>query len=264
MANLPNITHTEVAMVAAAVLLLFIAPAFLSWGDARRRRRAEQAAIAAESLRLAATLETTVPAPDTLPVEVAPPEEQAPVEVDAPSPPDLVTAVPTSVEPESVPQPAPVLETVPTSSAAFPTRAELQPLSGAARHRFRLDELHRAQLPDWPPAAIRDDSERSRLRQEAERSAEPYQARMNDAVIASPYPARSQCLGAADADASELRLSFLLFPVLWPVSQNQAVAQAVFRIDRSTGEIRGWVDALRPPELSDENRREILEAGGEV
>ena len=261
MANFPNISQTEMAVIGAAVLFLFVGPALLSWGDERRRRRAQRAASFAQSQHVLLAAEWQVPVPDTVSGEAALPTALRPFETDTPPGFDVPAAPPAVAEPPSPADSMPVNR--PHSAPPLPA-VELNPLTGAARHRFQLDHLHRAQLPDWPPAAIRMDPERSRLRQEAEHDAAPYEARVNAATIGAPYPARSYCVGAADADASELRLSFLLFPVVWPVSQNQAVAQAVFRIDRMTGEIRGWVDALRPQELSDENRREIREAGGEA
>jgi hypothetical protein len=265
MANFPNITQTEMAVLTAAVLLLFVAPAVLSWADERRRRRLQRAAIAAEALRVASPVESAGSLPDAPAVAPAPPETLQHGDTAFVPAADAVAAVLTGESGSMPAPPAPVVDAAAvagTAPAALPP--ELQPLSGTPRHRFRLDDLHNAQLSDWPPAAIRNDPERSSRRQEAEQGAEPYQTLIREALLLSPYPARSYCLGTADADASELRLSFLLFPVVWPMSQNQAVAQAVFRIDRLAGELRGWVDALRPQELSEENRREIHEAGGEV
>ena len=271
MTNFPNITQTEIAVIAAAVLFLFVGPVLLSWDDERRRRRAQRAAILAQPQRVPPATGLDMPVPNTVSGEAILPEAPRPFETDIPPGLDASSEGPAVAEPPSPPDSMPVnpphgapqADSIPPSSAP-PPPVELQPLSGTVRHRFQLDQLHRAQLPDWPPAVIRADAERSRLRQEAEHAAGPYEARVNEATIAAPYPARSYCLGTADADASELRLSFLLFPVVWPVSQNQAVAQAIFRIDRITGDVRGWVDALRSQELSDENRREIREAGGEV
>jgi len=263
MANLPNITQTELAVLAAAVLLLFVAPAVLSWADERRQRRTQRAMIAAEAVRVASTVESTAPLPDAPAIEPAPAEALQHAHAAFAPPPEAVAALPT-MEPGSSPAPAVATDAAAASTAPPAMAPELHPLSGTPQHRFRLDDLHRAQLSDWPPAAIRNDPERSSRRQEAEQGAELYRTRICEALILSPYPARSYCLGTAEADASELRLSFLLFPVVWPMSQNQAVAQAVFRVDRITGELRGWVDALRPQELSEENRREIHEAGGAV
>jgi hypothetical protein len=260
-ANMANITQMELAVLTGAVLLLFVAPALLSWADERRRRRAQRAAISAELAQTLAapSVESVVPALDEPSVDT----NSAPTA-------DLVADSATGFAPVSgldrAPMP-PAASEPESAPASVPTPApstELLPLSGSVRHRFRLDDLHRAQLTDWPPATIRNDAERSRLRLEAEQAATAYAASLTAVIIASPYPARAQCLGAADADAAEVRLSFLLFPVVWPISQNQAVAQAVFRIDRATGDIRGWVDALRPQELSEENRHEIREAGGEA
>jgi hypothetical protein len=272
MANFPNITQAEMATIGAAVLFLFVGPALLSWGDERRRRRAQRAAILVQSQGVPLAAGWEMPVPDTVSGEAKLPGALQPFETEIQPGFDVSAMGPAVAEPPSPPDgvlvnpPPTALQTdrIPTDSAPTPPAVELQPLSGTAHHHFQLDHLHRAQLPDWPPAVIRTDPERIRLRQEAEQDAALYEARVNAASIGAPYPARSYCLGAADADASELRLSFLLFPVVWPVSQNQAVAQAVFRIDRITGEIRGWVDALRSQELSDENRREIREAGGEA
>lgn len=263
MGNLPNITQAELAVLAAAVLLLFIAPGLLLWTDERRRRRVQLATLAAEAAAAVSVpvAEAILPMPE---VAIADADS-----ADAPQIAPIIASLMDTPAADDTPSlPAAAIEThdapEPVASHADEPPIELLPLSGPVRHRIRFDELHRVQLPDWPPEAIRNDPERSRLRLEAEQAAAQFQARLSAALLASPYPARSQCLGAADADAAELRLSFLLFPVLWPVSQNQAVAQAVVRIDRGTGEIRGWVDALRPQELADENRREIREAGGEI
>jgi hypothetical protein len=253
----------EVAVLAAAVLLLFVAPAVLSWADERRRRRTQHAAVAVEALRVASTVESTGPLPDAPAIEPAPAEAlQHDEAAFAPST-DAVAALP-AMEPSDMPASAVAVDAAAVSTAPPAMPPELYPLSGTPRHRFRLDDLHLVQLSDWPPAVVRNDPERSSRRQEVEQGAEPYRTRIREALILSPYPARSYCLGTADTEASELCLSFLLFPVVWPMSQNQAVAQAVFRVDPVTGDLRGWVDALRPQELSEENRREIHEAGDEV
>ncbi len=269
-ANMANVTRPEIAVVAGAILLLFVAPALLGWVDDRRRRRAQRAASAVDLAQAAPGAESAMVAVDESFREGLSPEEAPPLDANLAPPPEpapsgLSSAAPV-IAPQHSPEPpvASESESVPVSVPTAAASTELLPLSGVARHRFRLDDLHRAQLSDWPPAAIRNDAELSRLRQEAEQATTAYAASLNAVIIASPYPARSQCLGAAAADAAELRLSFFLFPGVWPVSQNQAVAQAVLRIDRLTGTIHGWVDALRPQELSEEHRREIREAGGEA
>ncbi len=272
MQNLPNITPNEIAVVAAAVLVLFVAPGLIGWSDARRRRRADRAAAALQAAALAPATDSgplveAVPEAETLPDAAAGTATSMPLSSET-----LVSMLPTdgaaaATTADLPPDAAAPVETAPapvwTSPAESGARVELQPLSGLAKHCFRLDDLHRVELTDWPPPAVRNDPERSRSWREAEQIAEQYRATIRVATIASPYPARSHCLGAAGADPSQVQLSYLLFPVLWPVSQNQAVAQAIFRIDRVTGAVLGWVDALRPQELSEENRREIHEAGGD-
>jgi hypothetical protein len=138
----------------------------------------------------------------------------------------------------------------------------IQPLEGQASHEFRLAALHRAHLPDWPPPAIRNDPERYRVWEAAQRVVEAHWTAIGSAMIFSPYPARSMCLGAAQADGSRYRIGFLLFPVFWPISDSQAFAQAVFEVDEGSGELRGWVDALGEGELTEEHRRGLQESGG--
>lgn len=287
MGNLPNITQTEIATIAAAVLLLFIAPAVLAWSDERQRRRAQRERAIREDGEVRAPTteppsywsnlpegEAQVPLPEDLalggepeviaetPMTAMPPPPPSDAAAVAAWEPDIPVAAP--AEPAVSAPDAPAAATPQTHDATVPPALELRPLDGSLRHQFRLADLHKAQLPDWPPAVIRNDPERLALWGEVEAAVKPYEGALTTAPIFSPYPARSSCVGAAEVAGSCLRVRYLLFPVLWPVSQNQAVAQAVFEIDRTTGEIRGWVDALRLQELTAENQREILEGGGQL
>jgi hypothetical protein len=262
--NLPTITSWEAYVVTTAVVLLFFAPGVVSWIEERSRRRRLRV-VATEVLRVSET-SAQIAGNDSLAMGAeATPWASVQGEAVAPEAAGAYVAAAPDAETDLVPPQA--------VGAVDPERSgvlgggdviEIQPLSGDRRYRFRLDDLHPAQLPDWPPAAIRDDPRRLQAWHEAEAAAQPYRSVIYTASIWSPYPVRSQCLSAASTDPVQIQLRYLLFPVPWPVSQNQAVAQAVFLIDRGSGTVRGWLDALRAQELSEENRREILEAGGEI
>jgi len=265
--NLPTITSWEAYVVTTAVVLLFLAPGLVSWIEERSHRR--RLRVVATEVRQVSDTSGQITGNDSraMGVEAPPwasvegkavvPEAVGAYAAAAPVAPDAETDV---VPPQALGAVDPERSGVVGGGEVI----EIQPLSGDRRHRFRLDDLHPAQLPDWPPAAIRDDPRRLQAWHDAEAAAQPYRSVIHAASIWSPYPVRSQCLSAASTDPVQIQLRYLLFPVPWPVSQNQAVAQAVFLIDRDSGTVRGWLDALRVQELSEENRREILEAGGEI
>lgn len=264
---MPHITSSEIAVVSAAFLFFYVVPTVLAWSDHFRERRLRRQA------PLELQPESTAGHDTSLPPESVPTSDLTATIPTVPNGDDATTdegagaeqtaggeaAVEAGAQPETA-----AGASVPAEARTAALVPELQPLVGPARHCFRLRDLHRAQLPDWPPDVIRHDAERSRLWDEAERVAEEQRAAIESVAIHSPYPARTVCLGAADIAGSTVRLRYLLFPSLWPVSQNQAVAQAIFEFDRTCAGIRGWVDALAPSELSEENRHEIRESGGEA
>jgi hypothetical protein len=277
---MPHIAPTEVAVVAAAVVLFYFVPVAVAWRDeARRRKLLRQEAAACASARLSEIGRDTTVAPlaEALPPEpgAAAADSELPGKLDSSAnvlgaAPVAETALPGEepvtvqvLQTAQVDRAADLAPTIPEPSVAC-AALEVQPRATPGRHRFRLQDLHRTQLPDWPPAVVRHDAERNRMWQEAERIAEEYRDRIDAATISSPYPARATCLGAAEVDGPVVRLRYLLFPSVWPVSENQAVAQAVFEVDRARAEIHGWVDALRASELSEDNRREIQQSGGET
>jgi len=236
---MPHIVIQEIVVVAAAVVLFYLAPAALACKDEFRRRRLLREETLA-CARLGASEAPSAQAPEPEP-DAAGFASELQGKADAPA-----------------------SATTPSEVSAADAVLEIQPLAAVGRYRFRLQDLRRTQLPDWPPAVVRHDAERQRMWQEAERIADQYRGKINEATILSPYPARAFCLGAAEVDGPVVRLRYLLFPSVWPVSENQAVAEAVFEIDRGRAEVRGWVDALHTSELSEENRREIQHGDDEM
>jgi hypothetical protein len=280
MQNLPTITPAEIAVVAAAVLLFYVLPVLFSWNDARRRWRLQRqvqmnhdAALAAAAAHPAdaeprpiwpESIPTSIPESATGMEEMATAAEHSPADnhpvfaaAERSAPPELsAPTAPAAAEPPS-------LAPVPLDSQ-WRIPSEILPLEGMPRHHFRLADLHQAHLPNWPPALTASEPERQQAWRDAEGIGQAHHQTVASVPIASPYPARSVCLGSAESNGSNVRLRYLLFPALWPFSQNQAVAQAVFELDRDRREIRGWVDALRPAELTEDHRREIRESGGEA
>jgi len=272
MQNLPNILPAEVTIVCAAFVLLCIAPAVLAWSDRRRRRRLERQAAAAAMGVVPMSVVETVSAlsgpGDTgaasevaatpneplaahfdsfRPLEFPPVEHQTPVPVEArldEAPPEIASPNPELQRIMSELPPVAEASVAPTDVAggmAMASSHTPEPIS----HRLQLQDLRRVRLRDWPPAAVRNDPERLRIWHEAEALFHEQQAAINAVVLTSPVRAESCCLGAAEAEGARYRLCFFLFPVLWPVSDAQAAAQAVFEIDRDGGDIRSWVEQLR-------------------
>lgn len=268
MQNLPNIEPMEVAVVSLAAVVLCFAPTVLGWADGLRRRRAE---------RLASGTLPLTPYPEPAHAEAPEAEVQAGAEVSmaesgyAPVDEFGEPGVPTGGEvSEAAARPVlsetlaaaplpPAAETqeprhesgggepsAPALDAGLPMFEERPADPAAATHLFRLDELRRVRLPDWPPAGVRDDPERHRLWQEAQRVGE--QGVITSAALAASVAVQSTCLGRAEADGPKLRLHFLLFPDLWPVSPMQAVAAAVFEVDTASGEIHRRVVRVKREE----------------
>jgi len=272
MQNLPNILPAEVTIVCAAFVLLCIAPVVLAWSDRRRRRRLERQAAAAavvaapmsgaEALSAWSVAGDTGDASQVAPtpsepltdhsdsfraLDVPPVEHQTPAPVDA-----RLDEAPSEIASHS-PELLRIMSELPPVAEASVAPAEVaggvamasphtpEPIS----HRFQLQDLRRVRLRDWPPTAVRDDPERLRIWHEAEALFHEQQAAINAVVLTSPMRAESCCLGAAETDGTRYRLCFFLFPVLWPVSDAQAAAHAVFEIDRGGSDIRGWVEDLQ-------------------
>jgi len=257
MQNLPNIAPAEIVVVGAALVLLCFVPAVLAWSDRRRAHRLQQQALAAAAATWAGAPMATAEAGLDQPVagdaaETAGTTEPFPEPSGFPTPAAAVD-IPVAEEPSftelaavtaaRVSEPAPAMaEPAPEPEAA----AGLTPPAPAPeprRYQCQLQDLRQVRLRDWPPASVREDPERFRLWHQAEALAHEHRSAINTAPLASPVAVQSCCMGAADTDGLKHRLRFLLFPVLWPVAEDQAVAEAVFEIDTAGGEIRSWVEA---------------------
>jgi hypothetical protein len=118
-------------------------------------------------------------------------------------------------------------------------------VEGAPAFEFRLQDLRRARLLDWPPATIRENAERQRIWQEGVRLAAAHQGRIDTVPLRAPYLPQSACFGTAETAAGVWRLRYFLFKDLWPVVENQVVSEAVFEINE-VGEVQGRLEAHRP------------------
>ncbi len=240
MHNFPNITSAEVAVVCTAALLLCIVPNLMAWGDARRQRRLRRAALAQTTMMrgsLEASASTTMLGVPASAEPAARHDDATGVVLEAPPP---VAPVTETVFAPAIDRTAVSAESLaPSTDAAIVTSA---PADEEAIHDFRLDELRRVKLPNWPPPEVRDNPEKKRIWEEAVRIAE--QPLITSMRLRSPRRAESACLCAADSEGSVLRLRFLLFPELWPVAADQATAAVTFEIDSASGEVHSSVRSL--------------------
>lgn len=272
MPNMPSITLAEIAVVSTAVVILYVVPFVLATIDQRRRRRlpvwSSTVTVTEPPAQLTAAV-PTVGIPSTTASEAAQhcdPDGESPEEPASTAHENGATA-PVTEAPEPA---APVAAHEYASDTPEPRIANatpfgpgtegpaFEPFTGDAGYQFRLEDLHRVRLPDWADAA------RSHLWRDAEGVAQAHRAAVLGCVLLSPYPLRSACRSGVEQEHSTLRLCYLLFPSLWPVSRDQAVAQVMFEIDMETGTVRHRLDALRRCDLSDDTRRAIRDSGGDI
>ncbi len=247
MHNFPNITPAEVAVVCTAALLLCIVPNLMVWSDARRQRRRRRAELAQATMPRSASEESTSVSPATMDAPASSEPEATQGEALQAPPVSSAPTLESAAAVVAAPAMAPGIELGagnPEPMAASTPAAVTPPEPGEeeAIHDFRLDELRRVKLPNWPPQEVRDNPERKRVWDEAVRVAE--QPLITSMRLRSPRLAESACLCAADSEGSVLRLRFLLFPELWPVAAEQATAAVVFEIDSGSGDVRSSVRSL--------------------
>lgn len=275
--NPPVITQPEIAVVILTAIFLCLAPAMFAWSDARQRRRellaATKAAAAAAAVRapglapdwsseasfptdaaFTGVAESTAAEAPVAPAEFAesPPPPSAPAEAPATeaatfrlAPSEPLVAPPIPIEPPAAAVPAEPAAS-PLLSDALPVRqvASFAPAPAAMewRERCQLIELRQARLADWPPPAVRGDSELLRIWQEGERLAGNFDRAISTTPLSVPVAVQAAALGAVETDARVYRLHFLLFDDLWPNAPDQARAAAVFEVDPGSGVLRSWVE----------------------
>ncbi len=234
---MPNLMSSELAAVASAFLVFWVAPTLLSALHAYRRRAALSAA-------------SHMPVPEAGATAKAGPEQPLPA---ATAPPVAAQVTPeTAVIPETA---TPVTEEVaetPTRDAAPDVDEEWQALGETgdvagdeAGHRLRFGELRHAPLEHWPPDAVRHDPERSRAWLEAERFAHQIGRRLDAAEFVSPFPARACCFAGGNRSDAGWRLRFLLFTELWPEQESQAEAAVDFSVSADESEVSSQVSVRR-------------------
>jgi hypothetical protein len=270
MPNMPSITSAEIAVVGAAMLVMYIVPFVLASIEDIRHRRAQAWSPTVEPSGPGISI-ANVPAEQLAEQQQHAPE--APVngatsaaeESGASEPASDAAAPAPHVVPESdmVVEPSVAVEPIGQTAAAVldgdgPGGPRFEPFAGDTGYRFRLEDLHRVRLAECADAAS------SPVWCAGERMAETHLTAIRSAPLLSPYPVRSACLGTVEQERTTVRLHYLLFPSLWPVSRDQAVARAIFEIDTNAGTLRHRLDALREPDLKDDTRRAIRDTGGEI
>ena len=277
MPNMPTIAPMEIAVIGAALLLLYVVPFLLTTIEDYRARRAHRWSGAVMQAEPAGSAPILVESGFELPVTeaTAPPVEEPEVSDiaaerhlshggGASAPEAAVTEPGTEVEQPSPEEASLVDEAAPPAVPAGAERDATtapQAFEKHADYRFRLEDLHWVRLPNWPPPAVQSDSARSQLWSEAEGTAETHRAAILESTLLSPYPVRSTCFGGAERDQETIRLRFLLFPALWPTSPDQAAAQVVFEVQPATGKVQHRLEALQQTNLSNDTRRALRESG---
>ena len=230
----PIILQLEWVAVAAAFVVFCTVPALLAWVDARRARRA--VVFDAMAGAPAASLPPVSPVPaatdtDTLGLTRVPPTGTA----------ELPEAG-TSLGPPAFATPA-----LPPAGAIEP--APVEPGSAgtvvlATPYAFRLQDLRRVRLVDWPPSSVMLDAAQRQRWEEGQRRVEAEQGRIDTLALLAPFPPQAFCYAGADIGGERTRLRFLLFPGLWPSAGAEAPAVLIVTID--AGDISWTVEAYRP------------------
>jgi len=247
---MPSILPLEWTVVAAAFVVFCVVPALIAWTDSRRARRvAAGAADLAASAALAGGAEplapvVSVPAPPPLGEALAEPLE-VPVSP-VPAPPAEAAAAP--VMAAVTPPPAPVSPPAAAAVAAVvPVAPETERPVLATPYGFRLGDLRRVRLGDWPPSGVRQDPERRQGWEEGQRRLDADQGRVEALALRAPFPPQACCYAGADIEDGRARIRFLLFPGLWPSAATEAPAAALVTL--SGDDVSGTVEAFRMEDL---------------
>jgi hypothetical protein len=229
---------SELAVVASAFLVFWMAPALLSAVDAYRRRAASAAAgrmqaLPDSSVTSGPALEEPPPAGLVEPQAHAALDAAITTEGSLQAPEELAETRPSETEGGADDE----WEAVPPDDSGV--------AAGKAGHKLRLGELRHAHLEHWPPDTVRRDPERSRAWLEAERYAHQVGSRLDAAEFVSPFPAHACCFAGGEAGDSGWRLRFLLFTELWPEQEGQAEAAVVFAVSADETEVRSQVSLRR-------------------
>ncbi|MBA4313155.1 MAG: hypothetical protein C0417_11060 [Chlorobiaceae bacterium] len=160
------------------------------------------------------------------------------------------------------------------------TSGVIRPINGESKFSFSLKNLRLITLQDWPPY---DPTPVGWY--QAEKEMNKHWDLLSSIPIWCPYPVQAYCVGAAQAPSLvdalsrsggvissllqdsideylKVHVRYFLFPLAEPMYQDQAVGQLICETlpDSERGEVRAWVDALHPNELSETNRRDIKNA----
>lgn len=273
---MPVILPLEWVVVGAAFVVFCIVPALLAWVDARRTRRRSATATApaedsglpvtpslrashgqGEVVEKAVAAHNAEPAARTLEWGLADSGGEVAADVVRPVAPvisvtgaaDVVTApFPAAADPGApsnpVSSPGPLGARVDALHDATAFRNHPAPL--ATFHAFRLQELRRVRLADWPPLTVSSGAERRQQWDEGQRLLEAEQSRIEALSLRAPFPPQAFCYAGADIAAGRARLRFLLFPGLWPSLATEAAALVI--IDIAGGAMSGTVEEYHPAE----------------
>jgi hypothetical protein len=230
--NLPHITPLEVGVFGAAIAVFYVGPAVLAWSDVRRQRRRERERVALEAAAAAVSVSPVdQPFPAAGEVEAVAFEGQAEVLLPVPG------------EEEVTPIEQPLDDTGAREEATIDVGTEVR--ATPPLHIVRLCEVRQVQLADWPPPEVRDDPVRRQSWLEGERLAATDMALFGTVPLDTSKPVASACLASTSTEGTHRIYRYFLFSDLWPAAAADAVAEAEFQLDPTTGTATGWV--LPPP-----------------
>jgi hypothetical protein len=134
---------------------------------------------------------------------------------------------------------------------------DIIPVNGPSKYSFKLKDLEKAQLKDFPPASI----EKARFNKVITLLNQQLNW-LNDRTVWSPYPIYSFCEGWAEGDSKLMTGFYFLFPMVDAEYQGQALARVNLQneIMGTDKQYMAWVDALGEEELDEDNKRELSAA----
>lgn len=196
--QMPFVNAVEVATVAGAFLVFWVAPTIFGLITELRRRRPEPI-VAAVATAGAGELPAAVQASET--------SLEAPLE---PLPADPLPAV---------------ADEAPTAPAPVAPEILEEPT-----HTFQLDDLRRARVLEAPGQDALGDPAQQQAWEEGLQLAETHAAAIGRAPLAASFTPQARSFHGMRRVGDVRELRFLLFATLWPTATDQAAAEALFEI----------------------------------
>lgn len=196
--QMPFVNAVEVATLAGAFLIFWVAPTVFGRIAALRRRRPEPMGAAVEAADVG-----------ELPPAAEPPETTLD------NPPEMLPADPATAVVDEAP--------------AAPAPSAIEILEEPT-HAFQLDDLRRARILEAPGQDALGDPAQQQAWEEGLQLAETLAAAIGRSPLAASFAPQARSFHGLRQVGDVRELRFLLFAHLWPTATDQAAAEAVFEI----------------------------------